>query len=116
MPYAIVEDIAASWERYVAAAEAIVDPAPSGLILYAAGATDEGIRIIGVWEHADAWERFRAERLSPALAALPGPAPPLAAIRSLHAEHVVVGDAVPSVTASAAGALPSRHVTRSQGG
>lgn len=94
MPYAIVEDIAASWERYAAASAAIVDPAPAGLILYAAGATDEGIRIIGVWEDAGAWERFRAERLVPAVAALQEPMLPPPAVRELEAGQLVMGGVV----------------------
>ena len=32
--------------------------APEGLILHAAGRTDEGVRIIEVWESEEAWHRF----------------------------------------------------------
>ena len=91
MPYAIVEDIVASWERYAAVAAALTDPAPPGLILYAAGATDEGIRVIGVWADAQAWQRFRAERLAPAVAALQEPMLPPPVVRELEAEQLVVG-------------------------
>jgi hypothetical protein len=94
VPYAIVEDIAASWERYAATSGAIVNPAPAGLILYAAGATDEGIRIIGVWEDAGSWERFRVERLAPAVAALQEPMLPPPTLRELEAAQLVVGGAV----------------------
>ena len=59
MPYAFVEDIAASWERYERFAAAFDGPSPDGLLLHAAGPTDEGFRIIGVWESEAAWDRFR---------------------------------------------------------
>jgi len=94
MPYAIVEDIAASWERYAAVAGALADPAAPGLILFAAGATDEGIRVIGVWEDAEAWERFRSERLGPAVARLQEPPPPPPVVRELTAGQLVVGNII----------------------
>ena len=40
-----------------------------GLILHAAGRTDEGFRIIEVWETKEAWERFRDGRLEDVLEA-----------------------------------------------
>jgi hypothetical protein len=55
MPYAVVQDVPASWEHY----SAVGEPAPQGLILHVAGPTDEGFRTIDVWETRDAWERFR---------------------------------------------------------
>jgi hypothetical protein len=39
--HAIVQDMAASWVEYERAVGALVDQLPSGLMLYAAGATDE---------------------------------------------------------------------------
>ena len=62
MTYAVVEDVAASWEHYERFAEALAGPVPAGLILHAAGPTDEGFRIIGVWESEEAWERFRVRQ------------------------------------------------------
>lgn len=60
MAYAFVEDVAASWEQYERFAAALEGPAPTGLILHAAGPTDEGFRIIEVWESQAAWRRFAA--------------------------------------------------------
>ncbi len=37
--------------------------------------TDSGIRVVDVWESREAFERFTAERLIPALAAVGGPPP-----------------------------------------
>jgi len=88
--YAYVQDVASSWEQYEGVAAALVDPPPDGLILHVAGPTDEGVRIIDVWESEEAWERFRSERLAPAIAALGGPSRPEPTFRDLRPEHVVL--------------------------
>jgi hypothetical protein len=94
VPYAFVLDVPASWEHYEPIAAALADPAPAGLILHVAGPTDEGFRTIEVWETREAWERFRADRLAPALAARPGPAPAPATLRELHALSAVPAGAL----------------------
>jgi hypothetical protein len=58
MPYVLVEDVAATWERYEQLAAPLRKATPAGLILHAAGRTDEGFRIVEVWESEDAWRRF----------------------------------------------------------
>jgi hypothetical protein len=92
MSYAFVQDIAASWHDYERVSAPALEPVPDGLILHVAGPTDEGFRIIAVWESEWAWERFRAERLVPAIACLGGPARPEPTFRELRAAHVVVGE------------------------
>ncbi|MBD0329756.1 MAG: hypothetical protein ICV64_06600 [Thermoleophilia bacterium] len=90
MSYAFVEDVAASWERYARFAAAFAGPSPPGLIVHVAGPTDEGFRIIGVWESEADWLRFLRDRLDGALSAPPALlAPP--AFRSLRPIHVVFG-------------------------
>jgi len=89
--YAFVQDVASSWHRYERVAAALVDPPPKGLILHVAGPTDEGFRIIGVWESQESWQRFQAEKIAPAIAALGGPAYPEPTFRDLHPVHLVVG-------------------------
>jgi hypothetical protein len=86
--YAYEQDVAASWAQYERVAGPLIDPAPAGLILHVAGPTDEGVRIIDVWESETLWQRFRAEWLGPAIAALGGPSRPEGTLRDLHAEHV----------------------------
>jgi hypothetical protein len=81
MSYVLVEDVAASWERYEQLAAPLLAGAPAGLILHAAGRTDEGFRIVEVWESEDAWRRF-ADLLE-------DDAPHV--VRTLVAEHVVYG-------------------------
>ena len=88
MSYAFVEDIAASWERYERFAAALDGPAPPGLIVHAAGPTDEGFRIIGLWESEEAWHRFLAERLASATE-LAAEVPPV--FRALRPRHIVFG-------------------------
>ena len=88
MPYAFVEDIAASWEQYERFAAALAGPTPEGLLVHAAGPTDEGFRIIEVWESEEAWRRFLADRLGDAFE--PAAAvPPV--FRALRPHHIVLG-------------------------
>lgn len=65
MTYAIVSDIPASWAVYEDIAAEVGDRAPDGLIVHVAGRTDEGFRIIDVWETEEAFLRFEQERLGP---------------------------------------------------
>ncbi len=88
MSYAFVEDIPASWEHYAPFAQALGGPAPEGLILHAAGPTDEGFRIIAVWESEDAWLRFLADRLG---TAVDGAAEVPPVFRALRPAHIVYG-------------------------
>jgi hypothetical protein len=94
MPYAFVQDVAASWQLYRQLTGRLVEPAPPGLIVHVAGPTDEGFRIIDIWTSEQAWQDFQTRALAPAVAALGGPNRPAPTFRDLHAAHVVVGDAV----------------------
>jgi hypothetical protein len=87
--YAFVEDVAASWEQYERVAAALAGPAPKGLLVHAAGPTDEGFRIIAVWESEEAWRRFLVERLGAALDEAAA-VPPV--FRALRPAHVVLGE------------------------
>jgi len=94
VPYAFVQDVAASWEHYQQVTATLIDPAPEGLILHIAGPIDEGFRAIDIWESEQDWHRFQAERLAPAIAALGGPFRPEPTFRDLRPAHVVFGDTV----------------------
>ena len=89
MPYAFVQDVPASWQHYQQTVAGLLEPVPFGLILHVAGPTDEGVRVIDIWESEQAWQRFRGERLAPAIAALGGPARPESTFRDLHPEQIV---------------------------
>ena len=88
MSYAVVEDVAASWEQYRGFAVDLEAPIPDGLILHAAGPTDEGFRIIELWESEEACRRFLAQRVEPERGASPYSTP---VIRELRLAHVVYG-------------------------
>ena len=90
--YALVQDIAASWQEYERIALALGGTIPEGLILQVAGPTDEGFRVIGIWESKEAWQRFHADRLAPAIAALRRPIPAQTRLRALHPRHVLIAD------------------------
>ena len=65
---------------------------PTGAAVAPHGPTDEGFRIINVWDTEQAFNRFRSERLQPAIAgALGGPSRPEPTFRDLHATHLVIG-------------------------
>jgi len=96
--YAFVQDIAANWQQYELTTATTMEPVPGGLILHVAAPTAEGFRIIEVWETEDAWHRFQAERLAPAIAALGGPARPEPTFRGVQAGHLVFGEAITSHT------------------
>jgi hypothetical protein len=91
VPYVLVQDLASSWADYELHVRPLVEPLPDGLILHLAGPTDEGVRIIHIWDSEDSWHRFRSERLAPAIAALGGPARPQPTSRDLHPSHIVIG-------------------------
>jgi hypothetical protein len=93
MSYALVEDIPASWERYRAIARSIA-AGPRGLVLHVAGPTDEGFRIIEVWESEAAWLAFRGQ-FEAALDAADPDFRPRAAIRDLQGTHLVAGERWP---------------------
>jgi hypothetical protein len=86
--YAFVEDVPASWERYERFAAAFEGTTPEGLILHAAGPTEEGYRIIAVWESEEAWQRFLADRLG---TAVDGAAEVPPVFRALRPAHIVYG-------------------------
>jgi hypothetical protein len=87
MSYAFVQDVAASWEQYGRYAAAVASR-PDGLVLHVAGPTDEGFRIIAVWESEADWERFRAElQLEPPPDGSPAPPATFRALEPLHVVH-----------------------------
>jgi hypothetical protein len=111
VPYAVVQDVPTNWHDYERISADAVEPVPIGLILHVAGPTDEGIRVIEVWDGERAWERFRAERLAPVLAALADTTTRQPRFRDLHALHLVLG--VPSPSGRA---IESRRIPSAEGG
>lgn len=92
MSYALVQDVPASWEHYRGIARTL-SRVPSGLLLHVAGPTDEGFRIIEVWESEVAWRQF-APDFAAALGSIDPDVRPRAIVRDLRAVHLVVGEAM----------------------
>lgn len=92
MPYALVKDVPASWEHYRGIARSL-ERVPPGLLLHLAGPTDEGIRIIEVWESEVAWRQFAAD-LGSALGSVDPGLGPRTVVRDLRAAHLVIGAAL----------------------
>jgi hypothetical protein len=88
--YACIHDVASSWTDYERAAATLVDPPPRGLLAHIAGPTDEGVRIIEIWDDEDTAARFRDERLDPVVAMLTDPLSRGSVVRELHAAHVFI--------------------------
>jgi hypothetical protein len=89
MSYVLVEDVPASWEQYGVMARSVGQP-PAGLLLHVAGPTDEGFRIVEVWEDEAAWLRFSADH-DAALNSVDPVVSTRTVVRDLHAIHVVIG-------------------------
>ena len=83
-PFAIVHDIAATWDDYPAIRRAFADASVEGLILHAAGPTDDGFRTIDVFNSQSGWHRQR-DRLGHILAELHVPT----AVREFRIDHLM---------------------------
>ena len=88
MAYACVQDIASSWSNYERVAKSLLEPTPIGLIAHVAGPTDEGVRIIEIWDSEEEWEQFRADRLAATIATLETVQRPTPTLRALTTRHV----------------------------
>lgn len=67
MPYAFQYDVPADEQFYRRVCAEINDEQPKGLIAQVVVKRDGGLRHIAVWESKEDWERFRTERVDPAL-------------------------------------------------
>ncbi len=95
--FAVVYDIAASWQDYHLIREAGPEDSVPGLILHAAGPTQDGFRTIDVWASEDAWQAYRP-RLRHVFDDLAEPP----VVRELHIGHLTAGLVAP-VTPNVAG-------------
>ncbi len=67
MPYALQYDVPADEQFYRRVAAEIGDEQPKGLVAHLVVKRDGGLRHIEVWDSKEEWERFRTERIEPAL-------------------------------------------------
>ncbi len=86
--YAIVHDVPASWEDYPPELVALGESAPpEGLLVHVAGPTDEGFRLIEIWQAQGDWERFRCSTLPGLLEGID------TTTRALSVTHLYLSDA-----------------------
>ncbi len=83
-PFAVVYDVAATWDDYQRVRSTVAGAPVPGLILHAAGPTDEGFRTIDMWDSETAWHeyRHRLEHAFDHLAMAP-------VVRSLRIDHLL---------------------------
>ena len=67
MPYAFIRDVPFNEEQYAEIRSGIGDEVPKGLVTHLAVRRGTGLRYIDVWDTQADWERFRDERVSPAV-------------------------------------------------
>jgi len=91
MGYAFVLDVPATWDTYLGIAEVLGAPAPEGLVIHVAGPTDEGFRMIGIWDSRETWDRFRDDRLGVILDNLADGSRIRPTYRELTIEHLLSG-------------------------
>lgn len=87
--YAVVQDLPVPWPAYERVAAAVGDELPDGLIVHVAGPTEAGVRIIDVWESREQFDRFRRERLLPAIERVTGGQGPESAFADLRVQHAM---------------------------
>ena len=67
MSYAFEYDVPANEQFYRRVKAEIGDEKPRGLVAHLVVKRDGGLRHIEVWESKEDWERFRTQRVDPAL-------------------------------------------------
>jgi len=70
MAYGFVQDVPANEEMYREIRARVGEQRPPGLVAHVAARRDQGLRYVDVWETKEQWERFREERLEPAVDAV----------------------------------------------
>ena len=63
--YAVVHDVAASWYDYPRVGLTPTDAPLPGLLVHAAGPTDDGFRTIDIWDTEEVWQDHRDRWLTP---------------------------------------------------
>lgn len=64
MPFGVIQDMPrVSREEYLLVEQHLGPDRPPGLIAHVSGPTDEGWRVVNVWESEESFRRFQSERL-----------------------------------------------------
>ncbi len=67
MPYAFVQDVPVNERVYDQIRAKLGEEPPKGLIAHLAIKREGGLRYVDVWETQADWDRFREERVEPAV-------------------------------------------------
>jgi hypothetical protein len=67
MSYAFIRDVPFNEKQYAEIRSEIGEEIPKGLVAHLAIRRSEGLRYIDVWDTQADWERFRDQRVSPAV-------------------------------------------------
>lgn len=67
MPYALEYEVPADAAFYNRVKEGVGEERPHGLLAHIVTETPRGLRHLGVWDTKQDWDRFREERVEPAL-------------------------------------------------
>jgi len=70
MTYAFVQDVPANERIYGEIRERLGDEPPKGLVTHVAMKRENGLRYVDVWETRADWERFRDDKVEPAVSAV----------------------------------------------
>jgi len=97
MPYACSYEVPADEQLYRTVKSEIGEEAPKGLVVHLVVHSEGGLRHIGVWESRADWERFRDDRVQPAVGRVLTAAgfdqlPPRPVEEELDVVDVVTGD------------------------
>jgi hypothetical protein len=90
----VIQQVAATEDQYRAVNDALETRArpPAGLIVHTGGPIGDGeLRVVDVWESAEAFESFAAQRLAPAIAQVMGDAAPTPSVEIRELYDVITG-------------------------
>ena len=94
MAVIVIQQVAATEEQYRAVNEAMDTSgnSPAGLIVHTGGSVGDGeLRVIDVWESAEAFQTFAAERLGPTIAQVMGADAPAPSVEIRELYDVIIG-------------------------
>ena len=94
MAVIVIQQVAATEEQYRAVNDAMDTSGnpPAGLILHTGGPLDnDEIRVVDVWESAEAFQTFAAERLGPTIARVMGDDAPTPSVEIRDLYDVIKG-------------------------
>ena len=94
MAVIVIQQVAATEEQYRAVNDAMDTRGnpPAGLILHTGGPVDNGdLRVVDIWESAEAFQTFASERLGPTIVQIMGDDAPTPSVEIRELYDVING-------------------------